>query len=62
MLYLGEIDNHFYVFHSIWRYVENKESKIINKVVLSDLSLGEKNNSLLKKLSIISNLNLKSRE
>lgn len=62
MFYLGEFNDNLYVIHSIWRYIDGKNSKIINRVVVSDLSLGKEGISLLKRISIISNLNLANRE
>jgi hypothetical protein len=59
MLFLGVIDNNPYVIHGIYGYHEKGSSpervRVINRVVVSDLSLGEgsKKGSLLKRLSVV---------
>lgn len=57
MLYLGQIDSKPYVIQAIWAYREHKGDKdiprVINRVVVSDLSLGDGSfkGSLLKRLT-----------
>ncbi len=59
MLYLGMADERPYAIHAIWAYRERRGDKdvprVINKVTVSDLSLGEGSykGSLLKRLSKI---------
>lgn len=59
MLYLGMVDSRPYAIHAVWAYREpdGKEDRVrvINRVVVSDLSLGEgsKKGSLLRRLSKI---------
>lgn len=59
MLYLGSVNKRPFAIHSVWAYREregNKDvPKVINRVVVSDLSLGEGSlkGSLLKRLSKI---------
>lgn len=56
MLYLGTIDNRAYAIHATWGYREriwfHDRVRLLNRVVVSDLSLGEGShkNSLLKRL------------
>jgi len=62
MLYLGMVEDRPYAIHSVWAYrepVKNQDViRVINRVALSDLSLGEgsKKGSLLKRLSGISTI------
>jgi len=59
MLYLGEENNRPYAIHATWAFRENRNGaqvkNVINKVVVSDLSLGEggSRGSLLKRLNKI---------
>jgi hypothetical protein len=59
MLYLGSIEKRPYAIHSVWAYRERDGDrdvpKVINRVVVSDLSLGEgsQKGSLLKRLTKI---------
>jgi hypothetical protein len=59
MLYLGMVDERPYAIHAVWAYRERKGDKdvprVMNRVVVSDLSLGEgsQKGSLLKRLSKI---------
>lgn len=59
MLYLGYVDNRSYAIHSVWAYREPglKEDNVfvLNKVVVSDLTLGEKSKrgSLLNRLNAV---------
>ena len=59
MLYLGMIDNRPYVIQDLWAYRERKADKdiarVINRVVVSDMSLGEgsQKGALLKRLTKI---------
>lgn len=57
MLYLGNINNEPFIIHSIWRYKTKEISKIVNKVVVSDLLFGNNEKaSFLDRLKIISNV------
>ncbi len=57
MLYVGEFNGSPYAIHAIWAYRERKADKdvprVLNRVVVSDLSLGEgsQKGSLLKRLN-----------
>jgi len=57
MLYLGSIDGKPYAIHSVWAYREpagdEDRPRVINKITVSDLDLGEKSKkgSLLKRLT-----------
>lgn len=57
MLYLGMVEDRPYAIHAVWGYREKSLGKdrirVINRVAVSDLSLGEgsKKGSLLKRLS-----------
>jgi hypothetical protein len=57
MLYLGMVEGNSYAIHAIWGYRERKGTqdivRVINRVTVSDLSLGEGSNkgSLLERLS-----------
>lgn len=60
MLYLGMIDNRPYAIHATWGYRKPKadgedEVCVLNRVVVSDLSLGEgsKKGSLLKRITTV---------
>jgi len=59
MLYLGNVDGRPYAIHATWAFRENQDGqeirKVINKVVVSDLSLGDGSarGSLLKRLRTI---------
>jgi len=59
MLYLGMVDNRPYAIHAVWAYREKvgKEDhvRVINRVAVSDLFLGEgsKKGSLLQRLSSV---------
>ena len=68
MLYLGMVDNIPYVIHAPWAYRKNSAAEgesvyVINKVVVSDLSLGEDSvrGSLLSRLKTVIDLS-RSRE
>ncbi|MBI5149210.1 MAG: SH3 domain-containing protein [Candidatus Omnitrophica bacterium] len=54
LLYLGSIDGRVYAIHSVWAYREpGDRTYVLNRVVVSDLSLGEgsKRGSLLERLN-----------
>ena len=59
MLYLGSVNGRPYVIHETWGYKEKgflrDRVRVINKVVISDLSLGKdsKNGSLLKRIDTV---------
>ena len=59
MLYLGSVNGRPYVIHETWGYKEKgflrDRIRVINKVVISDLSLGKdsKNGSLLKRIDTV---------
>lgn len=59
MLFLGIVDNRAYAIHAVWAYRENNSGKdrirVINRVAVSDLSLGEgsKKGSLLERLTAV---------
>ena len=62
MLYLGSINEKPFVIHSIWAYREKLPAqdrvRVINKVAVSDLSLGKdtKKGSLLERINRINNV------
>lgn len=64
LIYLGMIDNRPYAIHSLWAYREKDRNtgrdvpRVTNRVVVSDLSLGEtsQKGSLLKRLTRIMEL------
>ena len=62
MLYLGNLDGKPFVIHSIWAYREKLPAqdriRMINKVTVSDLSLGKntKKGSLLERINRINNV------
>jgi hypothetical protein len=45
MLYLGQEDGRLYAIHAVWAYrekgVDGDTAKVLGRVVVSDLSLGE---------------------
>ncbi len=59
LLYLGTIDGRLYAIHSVWAYREpgggGDKTYVLNRVVVSDLSLGEgsKRGSLLERLNAV---------
>ena len=59
LLYLGTIDGRVYAVHSVWAYREPEhggdKTFVLNRVVVSDLSLGEgsKRGSLLDRLNAV---------
>lgn len=59
MLYLGSVDGRAYAIHSVWAYRQPGSGKdkvfVLNRVVVSDLSLGEgsRRGSLLERLNAI---------
>lgn len=61
MLYLGEVDGRPYAIHAVWAYrepdVDQDRVRVINRVVVSSLDLGEgsKKGSLLERLTGIRN-------
>lgn len=62
MLYLGEVDGRFYAIHAVWAYREPSPDgdrvRVINRVVVSDLSLGEGSTrtSLMERLTAVVNV------
>ena len=62
MLYLGEVDGRFYAIHAAWGFREpvadGEQTRVINRVVVSDLSLGEGSHrgSLLQRLTAVVNV------
>ncbi len=63
MLYLGKEDGKYYVIHDIWAYRQPElffdRIKYLGKVVVSDLSLGERSEkgSLLERLRAVKSIN-----
>ena len=59
MLYLGTVDGRAYAIHSLWAYRRSRGGRddtfVVNRVVVSDLSLGEgsKRGSLLDRLNAV---------
>lgn len=59
MLYLGMVDGRAYTIHAVWAYrqpgVRSDDVYVLNKVTVSDLTLGEgsKRGSLLKRLNAV---------
>ena len=56
LLYLGTIDGRVYAIHSVWAYREpGDRTYVLNRVVVSDLGLGEgsKRGSLLERLNAV---------
>lgn len=59
MLYLGVVDDRAYAIHAVWAYrqpgVRSDDVYVLNKVTVSDLTLGEgsKRGSLLKRLNSV---------
>lgn len=62
MLYLGEVDGRFYAIHAVWAYREPSPDgdrvRVINRVAVSDLSLGEGSTrtSLMERLTAVVNV------
>ncbi len=66
MLYIGEENNTPYAIHAIWgteNFISKKERFVsfINKVVVSNLSIGEKTSkdSLLRRIKKVNTLTLR---